>query len=111
MTAMSRAWCLGVLAMRIGRVIGRVTLNRCYDTLAGGRFLLVSVQDRFGLAGEKRRTSENVVVYDHLGAREGDLIAFAESREATQPFYPEKRVPIDAYNSAILDAVNVELRL
>jgi microcompartment protein CcmK/EutM len=97
--------------MRIGKVIGRVTLSRCYDTLTGGRFLLVSVQDRFALAGEKRRTAETVIVYDHLGSREGDLIAFSESREATQPFYPEKRVPIDAYNSAILDAVNVELRI
>ena len=38
-----------------------------------------------------------------LGIREGDLIAFAESREACMPFYPEKRVPIDAYNGAILD--------
>ncbi len=97
--------------MRIGKVIGRVTLSRCYDTLAGGRFLLVAVQDRFALAGEQRRTGEALVVYDHFGAHEGDLIAFAESREATQPFYPDKRVPIDAYNSAILDTVKVELRL
>jgi microcompartment protein CcmK/EutM len=97
--------------MRIGKVIGRITLSRCYDTLTGGRFLLVGVQDRFALAGDKRRTGETVIVYDHLGSREGDLIAFSESREATQPFYPDKRVPIDAYNSAILDAVNVELRI
>ena len=33
--------------------------------------------------------------------------AFSESREAVMPFYPEKRVPIDAYNSAILDRVVV----
>lgn len=97
--------------MRIGKVIGRVTLSRCYDTLTGGRFLLVAVQDRFALAGEPRRTGEALVVYDQFGAREGDLIAFAESREATQPFYPDKRVPIDAYNSAILDTARVELNL
>ena len=97
--------------MRIGKVVGKVCLTQTYDTLVGGRFLLVEVQDRFSLAGEARKTSEVVVVYDHLGAGDGDLIAFSESREATQPFYPEKRVPIDAYNSAILDAAVVSHRL
>ena len=93
--------------MRIGRVVGRVCMNRLYDTLVGGRFLIVEVQDRFALAGGTRKTSESVVVYDHLGAGDGDLIAFSESREACMPFYPEKRVPLDAYNSAILDRVTV----
>ena len=93
--------------MRIGLVKGRVTLNRSYDTLVGGRFVIVEVQDRFALAGQARKTSETVVVYDHLGATDGDLIAFTESREATMPFYPEKRVPLDAYNAAILDNATV----
>jgi microcompartment protein CcmK/EutM len=97
--------------MRIGRVVGRVTLSRAYDTLAGGRFLIVEVQDRFALAGNKRRTSESLVVYDHLGAGDGELISFSESREAAMPFYPEKRVPIDAYNAAILDAAVVTHRM
>ena len=89
--------------MRLGKVVGRVTLQSTYETLVGGRFLIVAVQDRFSLAGRPRKGTEYVVVYDHLGAGDGDLIAFSESREATQPFYPEKRVPLDAYNSAILD--------
>jgi len=93
--------------MRIGLVKGRVTLNRSYDTLVGGRFVIVEVQDRFALAGQPRKTSETVVVYDHLGATDGNLIAFTESREATMPFYPEKRVPLDAYNAAILDSATV----
>jgi microcompartment protein CcmK/EutM len=97
--------------MRIGKVSGRVTLNRIYETLVGGRFLIVDVQDRFALAGRARKTSESLVVYDHLGAREGDTIAFAESREACMPFYPEKRVPLDAYNAAILDRAVVELEI
>ena len=97
--------------MRIGRVVGRICLSQAYDTLVGGRFLIVEVQDRFSLAGQARKSKESVVVYDHLGAGDGDLIAFSESREACMPFYPEKRVPLDAYNSAILDraAVNYEL--
>jgi carbon dioxide concentrating mechanism protein CcmL len=93
--------------MRIGKVVGRVTHQSVYETLVGGRFLLVEVQDRFSLAGEKRKTNEYLVAYDHLGARDGDLIAIAESREACMPFYPEKRVPLDAYNAAILDRVEV----
>ena len=94
--------------MRVGKVIGRVTLCQTYDTLVGGRFLIVAVQDRFALAGGVRKTSETLVVYDHLGAREGDLIAVSESREACMPFYPEKRVPLDAYNAAILDVVEIK---
>jgi len=39
-----------------------------------------------------------------------DLL-LAESREAAMPFYPEKRVPLDAYNAAILDAAVIELDL
>ena len=93
--------------MRIGKVIGRVCLSRSYKTLSGGRFLLVEVQDRFSLVGQKRKSSESLIVYDHLGAHEGDLIAFSESREACMPFYPEKIVPLDAYCSAILDHVVV----
>ena len=90
--------------MRIGIVKGRVTLNRAYKTLVGGRFLIVDVQDRFALAGQPRRSTESLVCYDNLGAGIGDMIAFTESREACMPFYPEKIVPLDAFNAAILDA-------
>ena len=97
--------------MRIGKVVGRVTLNRAWETLLGGRFLIVEVQDRFSLAGAARRTSESLVCYDHLGANMGETIAFTESREACMPFYPEKRVPLDAYNAAILDQAVVNLEI
>ena len=94
--------------MRIGKVVGRVCLSPLYDTLVGGRFLIVEVQDRHVLAGKPRQTAESLVMYDHLGAGQGDLVAFSESREACMPFYPEKRVPLDAYNAAILDRVAVD---
>ena len=93
--------------MRIGKVVGRITLNRAYPTLAGGRFLILEVQDRFSLAGAARKSTEHLVSYDHLGAHDGDLVAFTESREACMPFYPEKIVPLDAYNAAILDRVQI----
>jgi microcompartment protein CcmK/EutM len=94
--------------MRIGKVIGRVTLNATYSALVGGRFMFVEVYDRFALANQPRKTSEVVVAYDHLGCGPGDVVAFTESREATMPFYPEKKVPLDAYITAILDNVRIE---
>ena len=94
--------------MRIGKVVGTIWLSPIYETLKGGRFLIIATQDRFSLAGGERKTSEHLICYDHLGAGQGDLIAFSESREAVMPFYPEKRVPLDAYCSAILDHVVVE---
>ena len=71
--------------MRVGKVIGRITLTQAYETLVGGRFLLVEVQDRFSLSGKARKSAESLVVYDELGAAPGDLIAFTESREAAMP--------------------------
>jgi microcompartment protein CcmK/EutM len=93
--------------VRIGKVVGRVTLSQAYKTLYGGRYVIVEVQDRFALSGEARKTTEYLVSYDNLGASDGDLIAFTESREACMPFYPEKLVPLDAYNAAILDHVQI----
>ena len=93
--------------MRIGKVVGRVCLQPLYETLVGGRFLIVEVQDRHSLAGVKRKTAEYLVCYDHLGATAGDTIAISESREACMPFYPEKIVPLDAYNAAILERVTM----
>ena len=97
--------------MRIGKVTGRVCLQPVYETLVGGRFLIVEVQDRFSLAGERRKSAEHAVVYDNLGAHDGDLIAFTESGEAVRPFLPEKRVPLDAFNAAILDRAVVSFRI
>jgi microcompartment protein CcmK/EutM len=97
--------------MRIGKVIGRVTTSRSYKTLVGARFLIVEVQDRFSLVGQPRKSTESLIVYDDLGASVGDLIAFTESREAAMPFYPEKIVPLDAYNAALLETAVVSLNL
>jgi microcompartment protein CcmK/EutM len=47
-----------------------------------------------------------VVVYDELGAGLGSQIAMSEGAEAAQPFRPEIK-PIDAYNAAVLDRVDL----
>lgn len=89
--------------MRIGMVLGQVTLTRTYPTIRGGRFLITRPLDREHL---HRRTvppdGEMVIVYDNLSADRGCLIGFSEGREAAVPFAKAK-APVDAYNCCILD--------
>ena len=48
--------------MRIGKVVGRVVMTQLHESLVGGRFLLVEVQDRFSLTGQPRKSTESLVV-------------------------------------------------
>lgn len=92
--------------MRIGEVIGTVTLSRQHPSLKGGRFKLVVALSLENLTGESTERGEEFAVYDELGAGLGHLIAVSEGREAAMPFYPEDK-PLDAYCAAILDRVDV----
>jgi ethanolamine utilization protein EutN len=94
--------------MRIGKVIGTVTLNRVHPTLAGARFKLVVPQSLGNLTGESDDIAEEIAVFDQLGAGVGHQIAISEGREAAMPFHPDVK-PVDAYNAAILDNVTVKL--
>ena len=93
--------------MRIGEVIGTVTLSREHQTVSGGRFKLTVPLSLEDLQSKTPSSAEPVVVYDDLGAGQGSRIAFSEGREAAQPFEPDKK-PIDAYNAAILDRIDVD---
>lgn len=93
--------------MRIAKVIGKVTLNRATDELLPGSYLIVRPFNRGSLAGKNSGGDETVVLYDCLGAGEGDLVGLVEGREATAPFYPVK-VPYDAYNGCILDSFHFD---
>lgn len=92
--------------MRIGKIIGTVTLCRSHPLLAGASYRLAVPQSLATLTGQSTPIAEELVVYDELGAASGSLIAITEGPEAAQPFYPETK-PIDAYNAAILDSVDV----
>jgi ethanolamine utilization protein EutN len=94
--------------MRIGKVIGTVTLNRQHPSMTGARFKLVVPLSLDNLTGRSDAMAEEIVVYDELGAGQGNLIAVSEGREAAMPFHPDVK-PIDAYNAAVLDAVQVKL--
>jgi len=91
--------------MRLGKVIGRVTLSAAVPAAAGGRWLLVSPFNRAlfqnGLEPPPGVSTEpSLVVYDNLGGGVGDTIGFIEGREAAMPF--DGPVPIDAINAALV---------
>jgi len=92
--------------MRIGKVIGTVTLGRVHPSLAGARLKLVTPLSLDNLTGKSSEMAEEIVVYDQLGAGIGHRIALSEGREAAMPFHPEAK-PVDAYNAAILDNVSI----
>jgi carbon dioxide concentrating mechanism protein CcmL len=94
--------------MRLGTVIGRVTLSKTIPAYKGGRFLVVSPFDRdhfqqgsTPIAGLSKQPS--LVVYDNLGAGVGETIGFVEGREAASPF--DDPPPIDAINAALIDNI------
>jgi len=90
--------------MRIGRVIGTVTLNRQHPAMTGARYMIVVPLSLANLTDKEAETAEELIVYDDLGAGNGSLIALSEGGEAAQPFRPNFK-PVDAYCAAILDQV------
>ena len=92
--------------MRLGKVIGRVTLSQMIPAFEGGRWLVVNpyTRDQFqngdtppeGLSDEP-----SLVVFDALGGDVGQTIGFIEGREASAPF--PKPTPVDAINAALVD--------
>ena len=90
--------------MRLGHVIGRVTLSKQDPAYKGGRFLLVQpfAKEQFrGAAMTPLAAGSSLVVYDNLGAGLGHTIGFTESAEASAPF--DQPTPVDAFNAAIID--------
>jgi carbon dioxide concentrating mechanism protein CcmL len=92
--------------MRLGHVIGRVTLSQQEPSYKGGRFLLVQPFTRPQFAGAAMTPlapGSSLVVYDNLGADLGHIIGFTESAEASAPF--AQPTPVDAFNAAIVDQI------
>ena len=93
--------------MRIAEVIGRVTLSACHPSLCGAKWVIATPLAGDALKGESAGRGEPFVVFDDLGADAGSKIGVSEGAEASNPFYPDVK-PIDAYNAAILDAIDAE---
>ncbi len=91
--------------MRIAEVIGRVTLSRFHPSLRGGRFLVALPLPREALTEGSLARSEEIIVYDNLGAGPGALIAVSEGREAANPF-GKTLTPVDAYSACLIDQLS-----
>jgi carbon dioxide concentrating mechanism protein CcmL len=94
--------------MKLGSVIGRVTLSQVVPELRGARWLIVSpfTREHFQRGGESLAgvsKDPSLVVYDSLGGGVGQTIGYVEGREAAQPF--EVAPPIDAINAALVDDI------
>jgi microcompartment protein CcmK/EutM len=92
--------------MRIAKVVGTVTLNRCHPSFVGARLRLVVPLSLAELRGESQTQADELVAWDDNGAGLGSLVALSEGAEAAQPFRPALK-PVDAYAAAILDEINL----
>lgn len=95
--------------MHIYQVAGTVTLNRAHPSYLGS---VLKLAEPIGetLIGQVTPEPDAIVVWDELGAAVGSIIAVADGAEAAQPFRPNLK-PVDAYNSAILDEININTQL
>ncbi len=92
--------------MRLGHVIGRVTLSQQDPAYKGGRFLIVQPFDKEKFKGapmEPLASGSSLVVYDNLGAGPGHVIGYVEGAEATAPF--DQPTAVDAINVALIDKI------
>src|SRR5580704_13370686 len=94
--------------MRLGTVIGRVTLAQTIEELRGARWLIVNPLTREQLERGAERSATiskepSLVVYDNLGGGVGQTVGFVEGREAAMPF--DRPTPIDAINAALVDEI------
>ena len=92
--------------MKIGEVIGSVTLSRCHPSIQGSTWKIAVPLDLPALTGGKEGRGEPFVVYDEFGSGNGSTIAISEGAEASAPFHPDQK-PLDAYCSALLDIVDI----
>lgn len=91
--------------MRLGTVIGRVTLSARHPAYRGERLLLTLPWKRETLHGAQS-FDPSIVVYDRLGADAGQTITISEGREAACPF-PDP-TPVDAYCAALVDDLFIQ---
>lgn len=92
--------------MRIGQIIGNVTLSRPHPSIAGASWKIVVPLSAAGINGDDSGRGEPLVMFDELGAGTGSMVAISEGAEAAAPFHPEQK-PLDAYNAAIFDTLEV----
>lgn len=93
--------------MRLGIVCGQVVLNPRIDSYGGKRLVVVEPLTMGNLrAGNGLGGGKSLIAIDELGAANGQMVAFTEGREASNPFWPNA-APVDAYCALIVDAIDL----
>ncbi|MDR2674395.1 MAG: EutN/CcmL family microcompartment protein [Opitutaceae bacterium] len=112
--------------MRLGTVIGRVTLTLQEPVYRGGALLLIQPLPRSQYAALSQKNLQQtdaaaapraaaakpsaaarpgaLVAYDQLGAGPGHIVGFTEGAEAAAPFTID--APVDAYVACIVDRID-----
>lgn len=94
--------------MRLGIVRGHLTVNPTVAAFHGKTLVVLEPVTMENLrAGNGRGGGKSLIAIDALGAAEGQMVAFTEGREASNPFWPDA-VPVDAYCSLIVDSIQIE---
>ncbi len=89
--------------MRLGYIRGHVVLNQAIACLRGMRLAIVEPITAANLAAHNGQGGGKcLVAVDQLAAAEGQMVAFTEGREASNPFWP-KPVPVDVYCALIVE--------
>jgi ethanolamine utilization protein EutN len=93
--------------MKIGRVVGKLSLSKVHPSLVGRRWVLALPMNLAALAGRIESRDEEIIAVDELGATEGTTIGIADGREAAAPFEPARK-PVDAYTACLLDEIRID---
>ena len=93
--------------MRIAKVLGTVTLSRSLPEFASASLRLAVPMSLANLTGEGEPSADELVLWDEFGSGVGEMVALSEGGEAAQPFRPHLK-PVDAYNAAILDELDLD---
>jgi microcompartment protein CcmK/EutM len=94
--------------MRLGIVRGHVTLQPAVESFRGRTLVVLEPVTMENLrAGNGLGGGKSLIAVDELGAARGQIVAFTEGREASNPFWPGA-VPVDAYCSLIVDSIHIQ---
>ena len=86
-------------------------MNIQEEAFNGGRWLVINPvdTDQLNTCIDQQPTltkQPSLIIYDNMGAGEGDIVGFVEGAEATAPF--DGPTPIDAISLAIFDTLKYQ---
>ena len=94
--------------MRLGIVRGHLTLTPAVESFHSRTLAILEPVTMENLRAKNGQGGgKSLIAIDELGAATGQMVAFTEGREASNPFYPTP-VPVDAYLTLIVDSVDVK---